>query len=415
MKIKQTNVAILAIALGLSMSFSSCKEDGDGPKNETDTIMTGNITADKTLTADVTWYLRGDVIVKEGATLTIEPGTTIIADAEVITYLLVEQGAQIIANGTADKPIVFTSDVKESGAWGGLHICGKAPINVSGGVGSSEIGDAAYGGTVATDNSGSLKYVRIEYSGTALDDEHEANGLTLYGVGSGTTIEYIQIYYGADDGIEFFGGTVNVKYAYVFGVDDDCFDWTQGWAGKGQYWLAEQLPLTGDRGIEADNSSSNNTASPYSNPTISQVTLIGGYSETDTIGKAGIKLREGTKGKLYNVIVTGFDKRSVDVEHDQTLLNVVDGSLLLDYAYVNSGVSDVAFKYSASKVNDVSNPKPDGLSAVQFETSANITSQVVTKSKSATFTGGKDMSQDSFFSADTKIGSGNTWTVGWTR
>lgn len=415
MKIKQTHVALAAIALGISMSFSSCKEDGDEPKKVTDTIMTGDITEDKTLTSDVTWYLRGDVIVKEGTTLTIEPGTTIIAESDVVTYLLVEQGAQIIANGTADQPIVFTADVKESGAWGGLHLCGKAPINVSGGTGSSEIGDATYGGTVANDNSGSLKYIRIEYSGTALDDEHEANGLTLYGVGSGTSIEYIQIFYGADDGIEFFGGTVNVKYAYVFGAEDDSFDWTQGWSGKGQYWLAEQLPLTGDRGIEADNSSSNNSATPYSNPTISHITIIGGYSATDTIGKAGIKLREGTKGKLYNVIVTGFDKRSIDVEHDQTLLNVVDGSLLVDYAYVNSEVSDVAFKYSASKSGDVSNPKPEGLSAKQFETSDNVTSQIVAKSKSATFTGGKDMSQDTFFSADSNIGSGNSWTTGWTR
>ena len=419
MKKVQISLALVAVSMGVSIFLTSCKKEKGGDEPLTDTILSGEITADKTLTADQTWYLRGDVHVKAPATLTIEAGTTIIAQTDVITYLLIEQGAKINAVGTASNPIIFTADVKESGAWGSIHICGKAPINVTGGTGSSEIGEATYGGTVSDDNSGTMKYCRLEYTGQTLDEEHEANGLTLYGVGSATTLEYIQIYKGDDDGIEFFGGTAQLKYAMVYGAGDDCFDWTQGWSGKGQYWLAIKAPNDGDRGIEADNNSSNNAATPFANPTLSQVTIIGQYALIDSAGKAGVKLREGTKGKINNMVVTGFDKRSVDVEHDQTLLNVVDGSLLVDYSYVNNNVNDVAFKYSASKTGEVSNDKPAGLSEKQFELSSNITLQnlITGVTKATTYTGGKDVSTtDSWFESDSKIGSGDSWLQGgWAR
>ncbi len=370
----------------------------------------GDITSDVTLSG--TAYITGEVHVKAGATVTVEPGTKVIALASDLTYLLIEQGAQIDAEGTADSPIVFTSNVHEAGAWGGLHLCGYAPINKSGGTGSSEIGEATYGGDASDDNSGILKYVVVEYSGTLLDEEHEANGISFYGVGNGTTVDYVQIYEGADDGIEFFGGTVNIKHTMVYGAQDDSFDWTQGWCGKGQYLLAVQGAI-GDRGFEGDNSGSDNTATPYANPTLTNITLIGAGND----GNYGMKLREGTKGYITNFIVTGFDKRSIHVEHDQTLLNVVDGSLVCDYGYVNNNVTDAAIKYSASEVDGVANDKPANLADYYFENSANIfLGDYTSVDMSTTYTGGVDMSavDADFFESNTTIGSGSDWTADWT-
>ncbi|MBK8808463.1 MAG: hypothetical protein IPO21_18265 [Bacteroidales bacterium] len=423
-KVQLSLLAIMAMFFTLSLSVVSCKEDE--VEEEVDTVLTGEISADKKLTSDKVWVIKGDVKVKSGVTLTIEAGTTIEAVSSTISYLLIEQGAKIMAEGTATNPIVFTADKKESGAWGSLHICGKAPINLSGGTGSSEIGDAVYGGTDANDNSGVLKYCRFEYTGINLDEEHEANGLTLYGVGAGTTIEYVQIFHGTDDGIEFFGGTVNVKYAYVYGATDDCFDWTYGWSGKGQYWLAKQIEGEGDRGIEADNSGKSNTATPYSNPTLSQVTLIGAGS----VESRGMKLREGTKAQIYNVIVTGFKDRSIDVEHNQSILNLNDGSLKVDYAYIDTTVTGKVFNYSVSKVKADTDVNTDGKIDdkdlindpnapiinvdMKFEKSANVKRGAETTALS--MDGGKDAaSLDAFFTADSKIGSGDGWLAGWTK
>lgn len=381
--------------------------DGDGASTlNTTTLLNGFITEDTYVYEDA--ELIGNVRVKDGATLYIKEGVTITADAADLSYLLVEQGGKIEAIGTADAPIVFTANSQEAGAWGGLHICGKASIN-SGSTGLSEIGGAVYGGTDDEDNSGTLKYVRVEYSGTILDAEHEANGISLYGVGSGTTIEYVQIYIGADDGIEFFGGTAAVKYAYVYGAGDDSFDWTEGWRGKGQFLIAVQTP-GGDRGFEGDNLGSDNTATPYASPMLSNITLIG-----DNEGEGyGMKLREGTKGNIYNFIVTNFDKRSIHVEHDQTLLNVVDGSLMVDYGYVNNVVTDAAIKYSASEGSE----KPAELDNHLFESSANMTLTDLTSgvTMATTYTGGMDVStMDDFFDSTTTIGAGSDWTSGWIK
>ncbi|MFB6342030.1 hypothetical protein ACE1ET_09910 [Saccharicrinis sp. FJH62] len=412
---KQTLNYLFAVLLGFSMILVSCNPDDKGGET-TSTDLSGAITSDRTISTDV--YLTGAVTVEDGVTLTIKKGVTIVADAADLSYLLVKQGGKIMAEGTADEPIVFTSDTHEAGAWGGLHICGKASIN-SGATGLSEIGNATYGGTNDADNSGTLKYVRVEYSGTILDAEHEANGISFYGVGNGTVVDHVQIYAGADDGIEFFGGTVSIKHVYVYGAQDDSFDWTEGWRGKGQYLIAVQTP-DGDRGFEGDNLGSNNTATPYANPMFSQVTLIG----DNTNSGYGMKLREGTKGQIYNFIVTNFDKRSIHVEHDQTLLNVVDGSLMVDYGYVNNNVSDVAIKYSASEDLDENgnvigvHDKPANLADHYFENSANIHLMDLTSGvdMTTTYTGGKDAATiDSWFTSDDTIGAGADWTAGWIK
>lgn len=204
--------------------------NGDETSANAEEILQGELTANKTLLKNKVYALSGEYIVKTGATLTIEEGVKIVAmtDDESVDYILVQQGAKIEAVGTKENPIIMTSDKKESGAWGGLHICGKAHTNAEGGTGKSEIGDAAYGGSADNDNSGTLKYIRLENTGYALDSEHEANGISFYGVGNGTTVEYVQAYNGSDDGFEFFGGSVDVKHMVVTNCSDDSFDWTEG-------------------------------------------------------------------------------------------------------------------------------------------------------------------------------------------
>ncbi len=437
---KQSLLSLLVVAIMAVFTTVSCDNNGSTTVSDEDNVSAGGKTlfgdysSDVTLKANTEYKLKGEAIFKNGATLFIEEGVTLIADPSVISYILIEQGAKIDAEGTATSPIIMTSSTQEAGAWGGLHLCGKAPINTTSGTGDSEIGGAVYGGTSANDNSGTIKYVRLEYTGVSLDPEHESNGISFYGVGSGTTVEYVQVYEGADDGYEFFGGTVNLKHALSTHSQDDSFDWTEGWSGMGQYWIAEQGSI-GDRGIEGDNNGNNNEATPFASPTLSQVTLLGAGND----GNYGMKLREGTKGKFVNLIVTGFDKRSIHVEHNQTLKNVGDNSLDVDYAYVSSDVSDAAIKYSVSKIDSVDaqgNVVTDGSGAIieiddssveaqqaksdakanGFELSDNVTVETITADASTTFTGGIDASTlNAFFTSDHKIGAGNDWTSGWTR
>ena len=174
--------------------FTACSDDdnnGNGDDKGDVTVLKGSITSDVTLKAGNTYKLSGEYIVESGATLNIEEGVTIEAVYDdIVDYILVKQGAKINAVGTAENPIIMTSEQKKEGAWGGLHICGKAHTNAEGGKGNSEIGNATYGGNVEDDNSGVMKYIRLEYTGYAFDEEHEANGISFYGVGNGTTVDH---------------------------------------------------------------------------------------------------------------------------------------------------------------------------------------------------------------------------------
>jgi hypothetical protein len=217
---------------------------------------------------------------------------------------------------------VFTS-AKTSGAysqdWGGLIICGKATTNLTSATGNPEgitAGSAPYGGTVGADNSGVLKYVRVEYGGWQINSETELNGIGFYGVGSGTTVEYVQVHRNSDDGIEFFGGSVNAKYLLVTGCEDDSIDWTEGYTGKIQYAIVQQYPGFGDRGIEADNRGSDNAATPKSHPKLSNITLIGGSN-----GDTGLMLRAGTEIEIYNSIVMNWSDAGLDVDNRTTTPN----------------------------------------------------------------------------------------------
>lgn len=306
--------------------------NGDETSANAVEILKGELTANKTLLKDKVYALSGEYIVKTGATLTIEEGVKIVAmtNDESVDYILVQQGAKIEAVGTKENPIIMTSDRKEFGAWGGLHICGKAHTNAENGEGTSEIGNAAYGGSADNDNSGTLKYIRLENTGYALDSEHEANGISFYGVGNGTTVEYVQAYNGSDDGFEFFGGSVDVKHMVVTNCSDDSFDWTEGWNGRGQFLVAyqeakETLGFDCDCLMECDNNGKNFAATPVACPTLANLTLIGNGGE-----KQGVRLRAGTQVKMYNALISGKGK-CLTTETTETEKALVDGTSVLNY------------------------------------------------------------------------------------
>ena len=311
---KSLNWKISVLALAATMSFfTACSSSDDNDDNnngneiENGATLKGTITSDVTLKTGNSYKLSGEYIVESGATLHIEAGVTItaIGDDDVVDYILVKQGGKINAVGTADKPIVMTSTLTKEGAWGGIHICGKAQTNV--GTGVSEIGDAPYGGKDDNDNSGTLKYVRIEYSGYAFNAEKEANGITFYGVGNGTTVDHCEAYKGSDDGFEFFGGTVNISNMVVVSCSDDSYDWTEGWRGTGINLVAYQEPKATlgydcDCLIEADNNENNFTATPLAHPTLKNLILVGNGSDTN---KRGIRLRRGTQVSIDGAKVCG--------------------------------------------------------------------------------------------------------------
>lgn len=309
------------------------------PEQEAVETLNGTLSSGtKVLEANKKYKLSGSYTVKAGATLKIEEGVTLVSiDDNVVDYILVEQGGKIEAEGTAQNPIVMTSERTEPGAWGGVHICGKAHTNVENGTGKSEIGNASYGGNVENDNSGILRYIRIEYAGYAFDEEHEANGFTFYGVGNGTKIDHLQAYRGSDDGFEWFGGSADVRYIVSTSNSDDSFDWTEGWNGRGQFLVAYQeaqstLNQDCDCLMECDNNGNNFDASPVAHPVLANVTLIGNGG-----AKQGIRLRAGTQIELYNALVTGKGK-CLTTETSQTEKALVNGTSVLNNVYIATGV-----------------------------------------------------------------------------
>ena len=285
-----------------------------------------------TLTNDTYWLLRGAVFFQNTARLAIQPGTTIIGETATRGALVIDRGAQIIADGTREAPIVFTSDqpvgFRARGDWGGLIINGRAPLNLPGGIGLGEGDTGAYGGTDPNDNSGILRYVRVEYAGIEFSPDNELNGIAFQGVGRGTIVENIQVSHNKDDGIEMFGGTVDIKRAVLTYIGDDSIDWTFGWSGRLQFAVVQQRGDNADRGIEADNNGNNNDLLPRSNPTIYNITLIGDRDTNEgPESGVGMTLREGTAGAIRNAIVYGFKSNAVQVSTNATLAQALSGAL----------------------------------------------------------------------------------------
>jgi hypothetical protein len=297
-------------------------------------VLRGRFTSDVTLTRDIYWVIRGTVFFHEPARLTIEPGTHIIGETATRGTLVIDRGAQIIADGRANAPIVFTSDQpvgqRRRADWGGLILNGRAPLNLPGGVGLGEGDTGAYGGDNPDDNSGILRYVRVEFAGIEFSPDNELNGIAFQGVGRGTTVEYVHVKFNKDDCVEMFGGTVDLKHIIVTACGDDSIDWTFGWTGRVQYAIVQQRGDDADRGIEADNNGNNNDLLPRSHPTIYNLTLIGDPDTNEgTESTNGMTLREGTAGTIRNFITMGFKSAGVAVSTNATQAQVASGALSL--------------------------------------------------------------------------------------
>ncbi|HSR52490.1 MAG TPA: hypothetical protein VLV83_16820 [Acidobacteriota bacterium] len=290
-------------------------------------LVDANISGDSTWTSNNAYFINNQTIfVDPGGTLTIEPGTVVFGTGQV-SALVVDRGGQIFANGTQARPIIMTSanDVGERtrAQWGGLIINGRAPINT--GEQQGEGGTRLFGGDDPEDDSGSLTYVRVEFAGIEFSPDNELNGIAFQGVGRGTHVSHIQVHFNQDDGVEFFGGTVDAKYVLTTGIGDDNIDWVLGWIGRLQFAVAQQRPDDGDQGIEADNLENNNNLLPRSNPTLYNITLVG--VPTSSSSDIGMLLREGTAGKLRNGIVTGFNDDAVDIDFVATVDQINSGDL----------------------------------------------------------------------------------------
>ncbi|HUQ15486.1 MAG TPA: hypothetical protein VM094_05490 [Gemmatimonadales bacterium] len=305
-----------------------------------------NITADRTLFADTLYTLSGYIKVASGATLTIEPGTTIVGDPAVAgSSLWILRGAQIDAQGTAAAPIVFTSGNAEGsrapGDWGGVLIIGNGIINRSGTVlteGPQGVGETYSGGADNADNSGTFRYVRIEFAGYDVSSGagQELNSLSMYAVGSGTTLEYVQSLAGLDDAFEWWGGAVDGRYLVSYESGDEHFDWTEGYRGRNQFVIGFQStridPAVGagvlsvdPQGIEADGCNGTGcdlgfSSEPFSIPVFANFTLVGpGTATTPTAsGDIGMVLRRGTGGYLSNGIVTRWQSQGLSVRDPET-------------------------------------------------------------------------------------------------
>lgn len=318
---------ILALVAISGMVLTSCGDDTPDPKPNPGTgsgdskteNLSGSITATKKLDAGKEYFLTGSLLVEEGGTLEIPAGTTIKARKGFSNYILVLQGGKINVMGTAEKPVTITADKENAGEgyWGGLIINGKAPL--SGGSeakGSTEINSAyKYGGDKKDDNSGSITYLKLISTGARSSGNVEHNGLTLNGVGNGTKIENVYVLDGADDGIEFFGGSVNVKNLLVVNSDDDMFDVTQGWTGTldNCYGIWEKGYKSGEkdpRGVEADGNLDGlfPTQEGQSDFTIKNMTIDLQLDPSTTEGNYMhdvIKVRRGAKATITNALVKG--------------------------------------------------------------------------------------------------------------
>lgn len=447
----------LLIVAFIVTSFASCVKvnfnddtDGGGGNDTTaiPTILAGRIDKDLSLPKS-NYEIRGFVYVGKGATLTIAAGSVFKASTSEKSALIIEQGGKIIADGRADAPIIFTSG-KPAGSrtpadWGGISICGYAPTNrpLSPPPVTEGGSNRPYGGTDPSDNSGVLRYVRIEWAGITAENNSELNGLTLYGVGAGTVIDYVQAVYCGDDGFEFFGGTVNAKHLVSYASGDDDFDFDFGYSGKIQYAVSLRDKYSDEdaaNGIECDNDGTGTSATPNTRPTLSNFTLIGPYDTTGTstngsLHGQGNRWRRAARFVFRNSIMLGFKTGGFELSSNETINDYYTNNLSefknnLVHAYTSP------FKLSS--------PNTTGITATQIEAKATADGCVKLVSRddakltnpfslnSPDFrpaTGSPALGQDAtkiytgldgFFTAGTYLGAfgsgaNDNWLNGWTN
>jgi hypothetical protein len=420
--------AMLMLALSGCNLFDSNDDDDGGTDVDADVVLSGDITDDMTLLAKDSIVLAGQTFVKSGVTLTIEKGTTIYSLPDdgngLAPALIIERGAVIMAEGTATEPITFTSSLSQEALlrnpranWGGLIILGHAPVN----IGESYVEGLAgvpYGGDDPDDNSGVLKYVRVWYGGRSIGQDNEINGITLAGVGRGTTVEYCEVAYNLDDGFEMFGGTVNLKYCAAIFCGDDHFDTDLGYQGKGQFLLAVIGSDDGNRGFEMDNNGSNMDLQPRAFPQFHNVTIIGSGESASADNDQCIRLREGTGGDFRNMIIIEGKEHGVRITDEPTqalMINDLAGATAPDYLYFspNNIIFDTPNAFKDDNGTFLAVDADPGLSFNGRESGGAI--NLLPAAGGSAFQDVEALPQDGFFeSVDFKGAFGTTnWLEGW--
>jgi len=376
----KTKFFALALATGLFLNSCSSSDDTTPVTPPATGEIKGEIAANVTYPYG-NYTLNGVVKIKAGVTVTFEAGSTITIDKKTgDNALVVLKGAKLITKGTADKPVVFTEKSKLPGSWGGIIMYGDAPAKVAGGgaTGTSEDGNKiSYGGTNPTDNSGSLVYTRVEYAGSKLGDgDKENNGFTFYSVGSGTVLDHLVSYKGADDGYEFFGGTVSMTNAISYGNYDDSFDWQDGWQGQANTnWYAYQTGK-GNYGMEIEASNNDNAFFPK----VSNITLkraAGNAPETGDNQVDAFQFKKEGNGEYSNIIIDGYGNftNPAGVTYKGSAVSILDG--VTNDHQVKTG----KIKLINVKISNTTNINPIGATdaiVVVFPTGAFVTSATAT-------------------------------------
>lgn len=428
--------AVIAIKGGTTSGTASIAVTTTAPgSSEKRAVLAGNTGAfDRTLSKDTIYTIVGFYFVQPGTKLTIPAGTRLEGDYNTKGALITVRGTktrssgQLIARGTASEPIIFTSSrpvgQRARADWGGVVLSGLADLNVSSkiGVGEGGTGSYSYGGISASpkndDTSGVLQYVRIEYGGTKVTADNEINGLTLNAVGTGTVIDHVQCHMIADDGFEWFGGTVNARYLVSSGNDDDAFDMDFGYSGKLQFLFAMQDPNLANRGFEIDNDGSASDATPYTSAVCANVTLVGtGKEKANDDDNDGFYLRRNCKLKIYNSIATNF-RYGLVVDGANTKTNAENGELFVKNSILSGSKGAWLYKQGTSADLDPiataqnwnNSTDPVTLASINFEAPNPIPTSLITVTPAV-------IGGDAFFEATTYIGAfgATNWLTGWTN
>ncbi|MDP5000295.1 MAG: hypothetical protein NWQ14_00425 [Flavobacterium sp.] len=341
------NLVLSALSIAV-LTFTSCSRDENSNDTNAVTINAADFRGEllsgqsATLDANQVYNLTGSFIVRGGATLTIPAGTRIEATGGTASYIAIAQDGLLYVNGTSTNPVVMTSGnaVKATGDWGGLVICGRANTNKGGSTGqtaTSEVGDLTYGGTENNDSSGVIRYLRVEYTGAAFNATKEFNGVSLFGVGSGTVFEYIQAYKSGDDGIEFFGGSVNGKYLVALHSEDDAVDFADGYTGTLENVFIKDVAKAG---VEGSNNGDNGAATPTTNAILKNFTILKGSLAGS---EHGMFMKEGSgKWNCQNIYIDGFTKglkiNAVGVDPSSNS-NVDSGFITFNPIYFGSSIT----------------------------------------------------------------------------
>jgi hypothetical protein len=370
---KFSNKFLAVLMIAVSCAVSCKKKDDPAPVESTGpTELSGSLTT-QTLDASKTYLLVGQVFVNDGQVLTIPAGTTIMGDKGTKGLLVINVGGKIMAEGTAANPIVFTSEravgERDKGDWGGVIILGRANCNQNGpaieGVSPAVTYGTFQSSANDTENSGIMKYVRIEYAGIALSPNNETNSLTMGAVGSGTTLENIQVSFGGDDGFEWFGGTANAKNLISYGTWDDDFDCDFGYSGTVQHAVAIRDPFAADQSgsnaFECDNDAGGNDVQPYTSAVFSNVTVLGPmYDSTKSISgnyQHAMHLRRRTAVSIFNSVIAGYPTgfrlygTSTETQYITNLNGVVNDNILITF----SKGTAAAIPYQSTTANAAKN------------------------------------------------------------